>query len=232
MSHLDTKTIDRLNEAFTITMTADAVAMHEATIAEAIRTPHPANVQHRGVGWRLRVPAFLAAVAVIVPIGTAVAAESALPGDFLYPVKRITEPIISVFDPDVVATRRIDELSRIVDSPDDVDRVPRAVADAEDAVIDLPRGHHLRDDLLAITDRITNPPLGTRSDVPFDRPPSDKTPSDTEGDRPLDPVGDVGSKPRESDTPPSDDPTTTVPHRRESSDPRSDAPEDPEDSPP
>jgi hypothetical protein len=222
MSHLDTSTIDRLNEAFSVTMTAEAVAMHEAVIAEAIRAPNVAEVQRRSLRWRLRVPAFLTAVAVIAPIGAAVAAESALPGDFLYPVKRITEPIISVFDTDVVAGHRIDELVRIVDSPNEVDRLSGAVDDAKDAVIDLPRGHHLRDDLIAITDRISNLQPDTRTDVS----------TGNETDRPVDPARDSNTTTSKSDAPPPDHPTTTVAHRDESSDTRPDEPESPTDSPP
>lgn len=225
MSHLDTSTIDRLTEAFSVTMSEEAATIHDAAIAEAIRAPHAAVAGRRGLRWRLRVPAFLAAVAVIAPIGTAIAAESALPGDFLYPVKRITEPIISVFDSDAVADHRIDELERIADSPNEVDRLSDAVADAKDAVIDLPRGHHLRDDLTAITDRIKKPQADSGVDAP-----SETAPSDDESEGPIDPTSDRDT-PRESETTPPEHPTTTEAHRDRSSDTRPAEKENPTDSP-
>ncbi len=195
MSHLDTQTIDRLHEAFSITIAPSTVARHEAAISAALRSAPSSAQPRRRLRWRLRIPALVAAAMVVVPIGTAVAAEEALPGDFLYPVKRFTEPIVSFFDSDVVATHRVDELSRIVDSPNETDRIPEAVTDAltdaRDAVTDLAPDHHLREDLIAITDRIedyrvpqtreepeptdTAPPHDVRDDPVTDQAPTRTT---------------------------------------------------------
>lgn len=195
MSRLGAGTTERLQDSFTITMDERTVALHEAAISEALlSTDIPA--QASPARWRLRVPALVAAAMVVAPVGAAVAADNANPGDVLYPVKLIVEPIVSIFDTDVVATHRVEELVYIIDRPAEVDRIPTAVSDARGAVSDLPPDHALRIQFDAITDRVPDhrivddPPTDVTVDqvspnepAPSDRdpdavPPADERPGD------------------------------------------------------
>jgi len=182
MSRLGASTTERLQDAFMITMDAPTEARHEAAIADAIRSAgNPAPISPSR--WKLRVPAIVAAVMVVAPVGAAVAADSANPGDVLYPVKRIVEPIVSIFDSDVVASHRVEELAHIVDEPAEVDRIPAAISDARDALSDLPPDHYLQIEFDLITDRVVD---HTVTDDPVtdefidEIPPNDGAPSDIE----------------------------------------------------
>lgn len=66
----------------------------------------------------------------ILPAGIAIAAESSVPGEVLYPVKKVTETVRSWVDEDIVAQHRIEELERLVaaDAPDEIiaDQIERA----------------------------------------------------------------------------------------------------------
>lgn len=50
---------------------------------------------------------------LLVPLA-ALAAEDSLPGELLYPVKRILEPVRALFDEEVVAEHRVDELEILI----------------------------------------------------------------------------------------------------------------------
>lgn len=56
-----------------------------------------------------RVLALALVLVLLVPV-IALAAENSVPGDFLYPVKLVVEPIVQVFDYDAPAERRVREL--------------------------------------------------------------------------------------------------------------------------
>ena len=56
-----------------------------------------------------RVLALALVLVLLVPV-VALAAENAVPGDFLYPVKLVVEPIVQVFDKDAPAQRRVREV--------------------------------------------------------------------------------------------------------------------------
>jgi hypothetical protein len=142
-----------MQDAFTINVSDAAAARHKADISRALLSVD-AVTPHGVPRWRMRVPALVAAAMVVLPVGAAVAAESATPGDILYPVKRIVEPVVSIFNDDIVAAHRVDELARIVDDPVELDRIPTAVSDARVAVASLPLGHELRSEFRAIADRV------------------------------------------------------------------------------
>jgi len=213
MSRIDPGTAERLQDAFTITVDASTSARHHAAIADAIRTvgvPPPATPAR----WRMRIPALVAAAMAVAPVGAAVAAENTNPGDLLYPVKRIVEPIRSIFDSDIAATHRIEELARIVDSPADIDRIPIAVSDARDALFDLPPDSSLRDEFMMITDRVrdhfgSDTPL--HDEVSDDVRPMDEAPQD-DGSKdvaPSDERPDEGEVTDTTVTEPGEHPTTT-----------------------
>jgi len=234
MSRFGAGTTERLQDAFMITMDAQTAARHEASIAEALRA---ADVPATAVPsrWRLRIPALVAAAMVVAPVGAAVAADNANPGDLLYPVKRIVEPIVSIFDSDVVASHRIEELTYIVDAPAEIDRIPAAVSDAREAVSDLPPDDALRGEFDLITDRVLNHRIVDEpvADVTTDEVPrNDETPGDGRSDvveptdkRPTDGATTDPTQPEivehttttqgSAERPPAEDPPvtdTTVPH--------------------
>lgn len=154
MSSLAGNTTERMRSAFTIEMSATTKQAHEASISTALNTVGATTHGVRTPRWRVRVPALVAGLMVALPLGTAVASEGAVPGDLLYPIKRLVEPIRSVVDPDVAAQHRVEELARLIDSPASSDRVADAVFDARDAVGDLPADHLLRAEFDKLTDRL------------------------------------------------------------------------------
>lgn len=93
---------------------------------------------------RLRLIAVATATVLLVPV-MALAAERAVPGDFLYPVKQVFEPVVAVFDSDVAATHRVEEVELLYerDAPSDV--ISDHVDVARDAVTDHDPDRHLTD---------------------------------------------------------------------------------------
>jgi hypothetical protein len=86
--------------------------------------------------WRRRIAVWVAAAfSVGLPVA-AVAAENTVPGDLLYPVKLVVEPVRSLFDSDVAAVHRVEELERISESDAPATDVDRAFDRAERAADD------------------------------------------------------------------------------------------------
>lgn len=126
---------DRLRARYAIDDVPDATRTRHLAAIDAALAP-------RGTALRRRVAAAAAIGIAFTPVGVAVAAEGAVPGDLLYPVKRAVEPVRSVWDDDVAAEHRVKELDVLagdesatpeilVDAADEADR---AVADHPDAV--------------------------------------------------------------------------------------------------
>jgi hypothetical protein len=157
MSGLDKQTTERMREAFKVEIDDQTKRLHQAMISEALSDHVPDSVPTRRavlkpMWWRMRVRALVTAMVIVLPVGTAIAAENTVPGDFLYSVKTASEPIRSMFDSDVAARHRVSELEHLMDHPDRVDRLSDAVTDAEEAVTDLPMNHPLRGQLSTLTD--------------------------------------------------------------------------------
>jgi hypothetical protein len=99
---------------------------------------------------RLSVVA-VAAGLFVLPAGIAIAAEGSLPGDALYPVKRVTETVRSWIDDDLPAQHRVEELEKLMaaSAPDDViaDQVRRATEAVDELAVD----HDLRPRLAGAT---------------------------------------------------------------------------------
>ncbi len=153
MSDLAADTKERMRSALTIEMTGATRRAHQASISVALST---AGATTRGIVTRrrrVRMPALVAGLMIVLPLGSAIASESAVPGDLLYPIKRLVEPIRSVVDSDIAAEHRVKELAHLIDSPASSRRVADAVSDARDAVSELPPDHQLRTDLDRLTDR-------------------------------------------------------------------------------
>ncbi len=187
MSRLAGDTTQRMREAFTVEMSAATKQAHEASIGDALNTAGGPPVGVRTSSWRVRVPALAAALLIVLPVGTAFAAEDAVPGDLLYPVKRLVEPIRSVVDSDVVAQHRVDELAYLLEIPGEAHRLTGAVSDARDAVSDLPADHYLRTDLEQLTDRVTDAApadVPSHDEVDSDHPEVDSDHPEADSDRP------------------------------------------------
>jgi len=190
---------ERLGE-LSMEISQETAEMHLSAIAAELRSPSPIPPR-RFRRRRLPIVAVAAAVLVALTAAGAVAAESAVSGDRLYPVKQATEWVRSWVDPTVPADHRIDELEELIDRraaheaiADQLQRAEDAVADVSvgDAVIDAPlvdRLHAMRDQARDVIDpapRITDqPPPNVDSDTPVPKP--DREP----GDGPADDRGDV-----------------------------------------
>ncbi len=135
--------MDRLSSAYTMEVDPETRERHLAEVGVAIRTAPPAPVPV-GFGLRRRVAAAVAAIFIVAPAGMAIAAENAVPGDFLYPVKEITERVRSYVDQDIEATHRVQEVERLVflRAPSHV--VARAVERAESATVQFAESDDLR----------------------------------------------------------------------------------------
>lgn len=231
MSRLAGDTTQRMCEAFTIEMNDATKEAHRASMGDVLSAIGASAPTVRAPWWRARVPALVAAVLVVLPVGTAIASESAVPGDLLYPVKRFVEPVRSVVDSDVVAQHRVDELAHLMDIPTQAERLTDAVEDARDAVRDLPIDHRLRTDFDRLTDRATDAAQVT---VPSsEEEDSDHPVTDTNTDRPAEeePV----DRPHETDTlvdPPPDDAPADTHQRHDRSDPHTDEAPPVRDAPP
>ncbi|MCJ7779440.1 MAG: hypothetical protein MUQ27_01315 [Acidimicrobiia bacterium] len=135
--------MDRLSSAYTMEVDPETRERHLVEMGAAIRTAPPAHVP-AWFGMRRRVAAAVAAICIVAPAGMAVAADNALPGDFLYPVKEITERVRSYIDQDIEATHRVEEVERLVflRAPSHV--VARAVERAESATVQFAESGDLR----------------------------------------------------------------------------------------
>lgn len=130
-------------------------AQFQAIVAALAETPAERSslLTRARLAWRRWVVSVAAVGTAFVPVA-AVASESALPGDALYPLKLTVERIQVLFDRDIDAEHRVDELERLVagDAPSDV--LEDHIAETFDVLVDTAD----RPDLLerfdrAITDR-------------------------------------------------------------------------------
>ncbi|MFV9672307.1 MAG: hypothetical protein ACNYZH_03695 [Acidimicrobiia bacterium] len=135
--------MDRLSSAYRIEVDPETSERHLAEMGTALRMAPPTPIP-TGFGLRRRIAAVAAAVVVVAPAGMALAAEDAVPGDFLYPVKEVTERVRAVVDQDIQATHRVEEVERlmVLRAPDHA--VARAVERAESATVQLPESGELR----------------------------------------------------------------------------------------
>lgn len=214
MSRIDRKTAERMRAAFSIEMSDSADEKHAASMGDALSAARLGHTGRRSTLWRVRVPALVAATMMVLPIGAAVASEGAVPGDLLYPVKLMVEPLRSVVDSDVVAHHRIAELERLMDQPAGNDRVDVAVSDARSAIDELPADHRLRDEFDRLTDRVADrdilavPPSDV---VVTDHRPSD-APTDHQDPATPDETGDTTHETDVAVDPVTDETTSTTEH--------------------
>ncbi len=135
--------MNRLSSAYRIEVDSETRERHLAEVGAAVRAAPPAPVP-TAFGLRRRVAAAVAAIFIVAPAGMALAAEDAVPGDFLYPVKEITERVRSYVDRDIEATHRVEEVERLVFLRAPSHAVSRAVERAEAATLQLAESADLR----------------------------------------------------------------------------------------
>lgn len=193
---------------------------------EAIRTELRRTPPAQTVGRRRWTVAVVMAMILAGP-AAAVASGDALPGDLLYPIKRVVEPIVQLFDRDVVVERRVEEVAGLVDRDSEEEVILERIDIARDALAesDAPL---LEEELDRIVDRwVTDRSTGTPAVT--DRPPATTAPrrdaptGDGRDDpAPVDVPGSTTTtdRPATSEPPPSDRTTTTT------------APRDTDDRPP
>lgn len=102
---------------------------HLAAIGAAVRSARAPRLR------RFRLLAVAVAVVLALPV-MALASENSVPGDLLYPIKRVLEPLVSVLDRDVEADHRVREAEVLLERDaepnvirDHVDRARVVVSD-------------------------------------------------------------------------------------------------------
>lgn len=181
----------------------------EIEIAPEVRQRHLREISAKIASAprrRRRLALVLVGAILLVPLA-AVAAEDSLPGELLYPVKRILEPVRVLFDEGVVADHRVDELEILVARRTPRPDIERPVREAEEAVATRERPD-LRQRLEVLIERIERGP---------EVEPAPTTTATTQPESTVDtrPKDTTTTRPPETTTtaPPSTDPATTVPTR-------------------
>lgn len=209
---------------------------HLDAVAQELR--HPSATVRFKPARRIKVATLVAGAILMVLPAAALAAEDAVPGDLLYPIKRATERVWLIVDPNIDAKHRIEELETVVDREAPADEVGDRLTDAEQTVRNRDVPTDLLDRLDTVRDRVstddnddtpqepettdsrdgsatdrvtttTTPPTTTSSLPPRDRPEPTTTTSTTE-------------PPPSTDRPPRDATTTTTHPPSDREDPPSD----------
>ena len=168
---------ERLGE-LSIEVSQETAEMHLSAIAAELRSPSPIPPR-RFRRRRLPIVAVAAALLVALTAGGAVAAESAVSGDRLYPVKQATEWVRSWVDPTVPADHRIDELEELIDRRAAHEAIADQLQRAEDAVADVSVGDAVTDSpLVDRLDAVRDQARDVIDPAPMvsDQPPSDAPP--------------------------------------------------------
>ncbi|MEX0698101.1 MAG: hypothetical protein WD354_00075 [Acidimicrobiia bacterium] len=182
-------------DTFKIEVPADVRGRHLRAISARLKT---APRRRRGLTL------ILIGAVLLVPLA-AVAAESSLPGELLYPVKRILEPVRALFDQEVVANNRVDELEILVERRVARPTIDHPIREAETAVATRERPE-LRQRLDALIERIEREPDVGPAPPTTTRPTVDTTTPSTQ-------------LPETTTTAPVREPTTTTAPTRDSTRP-------------
>ncbi len=232
----------RLRDELTHEVSPEVRGRHLAA-ASAARDLEPlAPASASGIRWlsgaRRRVAVGAAAFGLIaVPAGAM--AQDALPGDALYPVKLALEPVQALFDDDVVATHRADEVHELLDAGESPsESLERVLVRAEEALAESSASENARARVAEACERFEakraeQAERGERPDTPAG-PPTDAPagpPSDASSERGR--SGDApGQDARPTDPPsdakPSDAPEGGAPDGVPPGDAPDDAPSDAE----
>ncbi len=143
-------------EAIRTEMSEETVEAHFRAIADALGSTAAVPRPSRWRSWRRWLAGLLIGAGVLVPTA-AIASDSAVPGDALYSVKKLLEPLVSILDDDVVAEHRIEEAESLVARGGDQQTIFELIDEATDALGDRD-SPGLRMRLDALTDRVTDRP--------------------------------------------------------------------------
>lgn len=196
---------DRLRRTLWRPLSDDAKRRHHDAITDALAAIDRLEAAPAPPGWALRrrIGVAIGAVSLVLVPAAVIAAESAAPGDLLYPVKQVTEAVRSIVDDEVVPEHRVDELEELLDRDAPPEVITDHLVDTAREVDRLPTDHQLRERLtdleVRITDRVTDAPA--TDEAPKDEPVTDTT--EVVKDEPV-----VTDPPRETDRT-----TTTHPPR-------------------
>ena len=150
----DQDALERLSAAYRIEVDEGTKERHIAEMSTAIRTAPPATSSHRICPSKPRCRRRRGRVVVVAPVGMAVAAEDAVPGEFLYPLKQVTERVRAFVDDDIAATHRVEEAERLVVRGAPIVEITRAVERAEAATSGLIEDRLLGPRLESIRERL------------------------------------------------------------------------------
>jgi hypothetical protein len=211
---------------------------HLAYVADELKNPAaPSRYQQPR---RIKMGALVSATLLVLLPGAAFAADGAVPGDSLYPIKLAFERVLALVDRNIEAEHRIEELEILVDRAVPYEELFDGLQEADRSVQDRDVPNDLLDRLDVVRGRVANeygpdrdiPPLRDRSGEPGDgdRPPADDNsgqprPSTTtavppETDRPPPPEFTTTSTPLRGDGRESEIATTTEPPRDRDNPPR------------
>jgi len=189
---------DRLADLH-IEITPETATRHRVAIEAELKSPSPTPVRH--LGRRRRPTLILAIVAVVVLTAAgALAAETAVHGDPLFPVKQVTEWARTWVDPTVPADHRIEELESLIDRRANQDAITDQLRRAEDAVADVADNDAvLVDRLNRARDRIVDVDVDVEDTPVSDQPARDDPPQSDGSDRPSDSTLPPSENPNEGD---------------------------------
>ena len=162
---------DRLSQV-RIEVPQETAARHIAATLAELRDPGPAHV-HPPVRRRKTAVLVLVASIIVLSATSALAAETAIPGDTLYPVKRATEWVRSWFDSDLPADNRVEELDRMIDRGVERELILEHIDRIQDTVGDDASRVTTTDQLDRVRDRLVDP-----EPPPTTHPPSDRVSPD------------------------------------------------------
>lgn len=95
-----------LSEAAQAKHLSAIVSALSGVVSDEVRSPSSSEPAIK----RRKLVVSLLIAAMLTPAGLAAASDNALPGDALYSVKQITEKVLVLFDHEIVARHRIEEL--------------------------------------------------------------------------------------------------------------------------
>ncbi len=123
-----------------IEISDDAQGRHLEAISAALSAGDVVPLSAARSTRRRQVIASIVAAAVIVPAGLAAASEDAVPGDTLYGIKQLSERVLVLFDSDIIARHRVEEIEALEDSGR---TEPALYDDAREALTELGEDHPL-----------------------------------------------------------------------------------------
>jgi hypothetical protein len=134
----------RLRSALSLELSDETRRAHIASIEAVLRElPIPVVTLPKRAASRRWIAATTVVATTLSPVGVAVAAERAVPGEQLYEVKLVTETIRAAIDPLVPARHRVDELEALMERGAEPSLIQAALVQARASVDPLKGSHAL-----------------------------------------------------------------------------------------